>query len=78
MIWFKLKLLVTMVAARFGAARDEDNEEGISVFRFLGRFGCLWVFMADTGHTGALGKTCKGSMRGGAFVNSWPRFSLSS
>lgn len=41
MIWFELKLLVTMVAARFGAARDEDNEEGFSVFGSLGRFSCL-------------------------------------
>ena len=41
MIWLELKLLVTMVAARFGAARDEDNEEGFSVF---GSWADLAVF----------------------------------
>lgn len=35
MIWFEL--LSFLVAARFGTARDEDKEEGISVFRVLGQ-----------------------------------------
>ena len=63
MIWLELKLLVTLVAARFGAARDEDNEEGISVFGSwadLAVFGFLWPIPGILEHWARLAKAVCG------------------
>jgi hypothetical protein len=73
MIWFGLKLLVTMVAARFGAARDEDNEEGISV-SVLGQIWLCLGFIRRYLAYRSIGQDCYGHMWGWSIVSSWPQF----